>query len=62
MNKDALKLAFAAYSGPTYTPPKRPWVGLTDEKKKSIYNALAGNQPFQIVISDIEAKLKELNT
>jgi hypothetical protein len=45
---------------PLYTaPPRREWVGLTDEEIDSYFNDLGWSYP---VIKDIEAKLKEKNT
>ena len=51
---------------PVYTsPPRKPWVGLTDEEKSEIYH----NQKFVVgfyspakFADAIEAKLKEKNT
>ena len=46
---------------PLYTaPPKREWVGLTDEERMLIINKLAG-QDWVYVVDAIEAKLKEKN-
>ena len=43
---------------PLYTaPPKRPWVGLTDEEVQDSYNA-----DYQAQTRAVEAKLKEKNT
>ena len=44
---------------PLYTtPPKRPWVGLTDEEIEEAYAKPTLRKMYQ----DIEDKLKELNT
>jgi rubredoxin len=43
------------------TPPKREWVGLTDEEREGIakdYSLIGYKSPFK----EIEAKLKEKNT
>jgi hypothetical protein len=40
------------------TPPRRPWVGLTDEERKELW--AAGHSDY--AIDAIEAKLKEKNT
>jgi hypothetical protein len=43
-------------------PPRKEWVGLTDEEGIAIANwQLAGNHPLRSVIQAIEAKLKEKN-
>jgi hypothetical protein len=42
---------------------KRPWVGLTDEEKETIYKqADAENWHDQPLLETVEAKLKEKNT
>jgi hypothetical protein len=47
----------AKYTGHLYTtPPKRPWVGLTDEEVQDSYNA-----DYQAQTRAVEAKLKEKN-
>jgi len=43
------------------TPPKREWVGLTDEEREGVakdYSLIGYKSPFK----EIEAKLKEKNT
>ena len=49
---------------PLYTtPPKRPWVGLTDDERNAIEDATLGLHGIPIFFATaIEAKLKELNT
>jgi hypothetical protein len=50
---------YANWVKPLYTaPPKREWVGLTDEERRHYNNRLSGSG----VAEDIEAKLKEKNT
>jgi hypothetical protein len=47
---------------PVYTaPPKREWVGLTDEEVYGIANTAVG-KTFTDMTCEIEAKLKEKNT
>jgi hypothetical protein len=54
--------AFKSTAIPFYTaPPKREWVGLTDEEVKDIVWNLP-YEPSQEHIRAIEAKLKEKNT
>jgi hypothetical protein len=58
------------YTGHLYTtPPKRPWVGLTDEDWEPLYDKFAKHQEYGAFVSGwdnfaraIEAKLKEKNT
>ena len=51
-----------SYNVPLYTyPPKREWVGLTDEEREGVaqdYSLIGYKSPFK----EIEAKLKEKNT
>jgi len=49
------------------TPPKRPWVGLTDEETQAYWDwedwqTGAGRSTIFEMVRDIEAKLKEKNT
>ena len=52
------------YSVPLYTtPPKRTWVGLTDEEVKHQWEVWRANAPRYVGFAKgIEAKLKEKNT
>jgi len=50
-------LNFPVFPIPT-TPPKRPWVGLTDEEMQALWDRYAHMEMMRA----IEAKLKELNT
>jgi hypothetical protein len=48
-------------------PPRRTWVGLTDEEKKNIFLKWYGKHwaytsQLQSVMDSVEAKLKEKNT
>lgn len=44
------------------TPPQRPWVGLTDEEKKSFWTADQMTQEeWDELFSAVETKLKEKN-
>ena len=50
--------------GPLYTtPPKRKWVGLTDEEKDNFWKAdqMSGEE-WDELFAEVEAKLKEKNT
>jgi hypothetical protein len=60
-NKFACKPTEGNWVEPLYTaPPKREWVGLTDEDRKSFYkNAYAISDDE--LIERVEAKLKEKN-
>ena len=59
---DAIANSIFSPEGPTtnpqYQPPKREWVGLTDEE----INAAASTQSWKSFARAIEAKLKEKNT
>ena len=44
------------------TPPKRPWVGLTDEEIQTIHDTYRKRMGPQEFAQAIEAKLKEKNT
>jgi hypothetical protein len=47
---------------PLYTePPKREWIGLTDEERKEAKSLMFMNSPFNEVVSAIENRLKEKN-
>jgi hypothetical protein len=55
------KVPLLAYiGGLNTTPPKRPWVGLTDEEIREIHSASRG-QDVGVATGLIEAKLKERN-
>jgi len=48
---------------PLYTqPPRREWVGLTDEELEVIYAANGGTRTRRQIAAAIEAKLKEKNS
>ena len=44
------------------TPPKREWVGLTDQEIKDLWNQHEPQFDYYSFSCDIEAKLKEKNT
>ena len=44
------------------TPPKRPWVGLTEVEKQQMYQGTMWGTSIYGYADAVEAKLKELNT
>jgi hypothetical protein len=66
-NKFACKPTEGNWVEPLYTaPPKREWVGLTDEEKSDLWCESTGrdwvNEDTHVFADAIEAKLKEKNT
>ena len=48
---------------PAYTqPPKRKWVGLTDDEFNELYDKYVPETCYALLIEKVEAKLKEKNT
>ena len=65
-NKFACKPTEGNWVEPLYTaPPKREWVGLTDEEKSDLWCESTGrdwvNEDTHVFADAIEAKLKEKN-
>jgi hypothetical protein len=46
---------------PEAEPAQKPWVGLTDEEKASLANSV-DYEEYYLLVENVEAKLKELNT
>ena len=50
------------YTVPLYTtPPKREWVGLTDEEHITLHDKFVDTDCYGLLIDAVEAKLKEKN-
>jgi hypothetical protein len=59
----ALEAALVEYTTPLYTaPPRREWVGLTDEEIQTIHNTYYRRMGPKEFTKEIEAKLREKNT
>jgi hypothetical protein len=62
---DVIEVVAVEYAPYSYThPPQRTWVGLTNEEIDSYFenHGWSPSEDYYLVIKDIEAKLKELNT